>query len=370
MIGRTISHYKILEKIGEGGMGVVYKAEDLSLQRTVALKFLSPHSLDDPESKERFLREARSAASLDHPNVCTVYEIGEQDGQTFLSMAFIEGKTVKDKIAERPLPLDEALHIALQIGEGLREAHENGVVHRDVKPHNVMLTSRGQVKIMDFGLAQLAGRSQITKTGLALGTLSYMSPEQLEGQTVDRRSDIWSFGVVLYEMMAQRTPFDAEHQQAISHGIMNEEPEPVTALRSGLPIEIDRVLGKALAKSPEQRYQHMDDLLVDLRALGDSMSGFRSASTTSSSGYRSTTSLDAGLPATSPVPSPADRVPEPPPAPDGGSRWCPPGRPARHRHHQAGSRTPSGSRSARLLDPSRPGSRAPRAPALPTGDGG
>src|SRR5687767_11711616 len=248
-------------------MGVVYRAEDLSLQRTVALKFLSPHALDDSGAKERFLREARAAASLDHSNVCTVYEIGEHDGQAFLAMAFIDGQTVKEKIAERPLKLDEALDIAIQAGEGLRAAHEKGIVHRDIKSANLMVTPEGNVKVMDFGLAQLAGQSELTKSRTTLGTAAYMSPEQAQHQPVDRRSDIWSLGVVIYEMVTGRLPFEGEHEAAVLYSIIHSTPEPITAVRVGVPATLDRVVAKAMAKQPAQRYQNIGDLLVDLRAV-------------------------------------------------------------------------------------------------------
>src|SRR3970040_2369205 len=194
MIGQTISHYRIVEKLGEGGMGVVYKAEDLKLGRAVALKFLPSHLLESDEHKARFLHEARAAALLDHPNICTVYAIDEAEGRTFLAMACLEGQTLKQKIAARPLPLQEALDIAIQIGQGLQAAHEKGIVHRDIKPANIMITPQGQVKIMDFGLAQLSDRTKLTASGMKLGTPAYMSPEQTEGKLADRRGDIWSLG--------------------------------------------------------------------------------------------------------------------------------------------------------------------------------
>ena len=267
MIGTTISHYKITVKLGEGGMGVVYKAEDSKLKRPVALKFLRADVLEDEEHKERFLREAQAAAALDHPNICTVYEIDEADGQTFLSMAYLEGETVKDKIKSRPLKLDEALDIAIQTAQGLQAAHEKGIVHRDIKSANLMATPQGQVKIMDFGLAQLAERSQLTKTTTMLGTPAYMSPEQARRERTDRRTDIWSLGVVIYEMVTGRLPFEGERQEAVVYAIGNEEPEPITALRVGVPTELDRVVSKAMAKSRDERYQHVDEMLVDLRAL-------------------------------------------------------------------------------------------------------
>ena len=267
MIGQTISHYKITEKLGEGGMGVVYKAEDTKLRRVVALKFLRSELIEDPEHRERFLREAQAAAALDHPNICTIHEIDEDAGRTFLAMAFIAGLTVKDKIAQRPLKLDQALDIAVQTAQGLQAAHEKGIVHRDIKGANIMVTPPGQVKIMDFGLAQLAERSKLTETTTILGTPSYMSPEQARGEKTDRRADLWSLGIVLYEMIAGRLPFAGERQEAVLYGITSEEPEPVTAQRAGLPMELEWIIGKALAKDREERYQHAEDLLVDLRSL-------------------------------------------------------------------------------------------------------
>ncbi len=267
MVGQNISHYRVLQKLGEGGMGVVYKAEDLKLERPVALKFLAAHALEDPEHKTRFVREAKAAARLDHQNICPVYEIDEADGQTFLAMAYLEGQTLKDKIAERPLKLEEALDIAIQTVEGLKAAHQKEIVHRDIKPANLMVTAEGQVKIMDFGLAQLADRSKLTKTATILGTPAYMSPEQAQREPTDRRTDIWSLGVVIYEMITGRLPFEGERQEAILYAIGNEEPEPITAMRARVPMDLERIVGKALAKDRGARYQHMDDLLVDLRQL-------------------------------------------------------------------------------------------------------
>jgi serine/threonine protein kinase len=275
MIGQTISHYRIVEKLGEGGMGVVYKAEDTNLDRTVALKFLAPHLLESDEHKQRFLREAKATASLDHPNICMVHEVGEADGRVFLAMGYVDGPEVRAKIKERPLKLDEALDIVIQAAEGLRAAHQKGIVHRDIKSSNLMLTSTGQVKIMDFGLAQLAGGTRLTKTDTIMGTPAYMSPEQAQRLATDRRSDIWSLGVVLYEMVTGRLPFEGEREQAVVYSIINEPHEPVTAVRVGVPTELDRILNKALAKNPVERYQHMDDMLVDLRALRTNLSTAR-----------------------------------------------------------------------------------------------
>ncbi len=277
MVGRTILHYKVVEKLGEGGMGVVYKAEDTQLRRTVALKFLPRETLDEEEVKARLIREAQAAAALDHPNICQVFGIHEEDGETFIAMAYIDGPSLAEKIKERPLPLEEALGIAAQIGEGLHEAHEHGVVHRDIKPQNILLTTKGQVKILDFGLASLTGRSKLTKTGTTMGTPAYMAPEQLEGRNVDRRADVWALGCVMYEMLPQKSPFEADYEQAIGYGILNEDPEPVTAQRAGLSPEIDRLLSKALAKDRDERYQHADELLADLGVL-QKQTGARKAS--------------------------------------------------------------------------------------------
>ncbi len=267
MIGRTISHYKILEKLGEGGMGVVYKAEDTKLKRTVALKFLPPELTRDVELKERLVHEAQAAAGLDHPNICTVYEIDEVDGKTFIAMAYVEGRSLKEEIRSGPLKLDEAIDLAVQIAEGLEAAHKKDIVHRDIKPANLMVTDMGQVKIMDFGLAKSRGQTALTKADTTLGTFAYMSPQQARGEVVDHRTDIWSLGVVLYEMTTGQRPFNGDYEQAVVYSILNEEPEPMTGLRTGVPVELERVVTKALAKDPGRRYPRADDLLVDLREL-------------------------------------------------------------------------------------------------------
>ena len=239
MVGTTISHYKISEKLGEGGMGVVYKATDTELNRPVALKFLTPHLLRDEEGRKRFRREAQAAAALDHPNICTVYEIGQAEDQSFIAMAYLEGRTLSKRIADGPLKLPEALSIAIQMAEGLEAAHDKGVVHRDIKPDNVMLMkgSRGLVKLMDFGLAQLAESSKLTREGTTLGTPIYMSPEQALGETTDQRSDVWALGVVLYEMVAGRPPFRGEVDQAVIYAIATPlhtlGRTTITSFRSG-----------------------------------------------------------------------------------------------------------------------------------------
>jgi tetratricopeptide (TPR) repeat protein len=268
MIGKTISHYKILEKLGGGGMGIVYKAKDTKLDRFVALKFLPPHISTDEEEKHRFIHEARAASGLDHPNICTVHEIDEtRDGQLFIAMACYEGETLKQRISKGPLKIDEATDIAIQMIEGLRKAHEMDIVHRDIKPANIFLTRDGIVKILDFGLAKLEGRTKLTKSGTTLGTVAYMSPEQTRGETVDHRSDLWSVGIILYEMITGRLPFRGDYEQAITYSILNETPEEITGLRTGVPLELERIVNKALCKRTDERYQHTDELMADLRRL-------------------------------------------------------------------------------------------------------
>ncbi len=269
MIGQTISHYKILSKLGEGGMGVVYKAEDSKLKRQVAPKFLPAHLLGSSDVRARFEREAQAAAALHHPNICPVFEIDEVDGKSFIAMAFIEGQSLDKKIAEGPLKLEEALDIGQQVVTGLEAAHQKGIHHRDIKPENLIVGAKGHVTIMDFGLAQLSDASRLTRTDETLGTVAYMSPEQTQGSGVDHRTDIWSLGVVLYEMVTGRQPFKGDYDQAVMYSIINENPEPITALRTGVPMELEVAVNKALAKSPEQRYQNTADLVVDLRTLAE-----------------------------------------------------------------------------------------------------
>jgi len=273
MIGKIISHYKIIEEIGRGGMGVVYKARDVKLDRLVALKFLPPQINSDEEERKRFIHEAKAASALDHANICSVYEIGETlEGQLFIVMGFYEGKTLKELItggARRtvPLPINDAIAIASQIAEGLKKAHGKGIVHRDLKPANIMLTDEGTVKIVDFGLAKLKGLTRLTKSGTTLGTVAYMSPEQAQGKEVDQRSDIWSLGVILYEMLTGKLPFAGEYDQAILYAVINEEPESVSKIRSDISEELRRIVRKALTKNPGSRYQTAIDLLQDLKLL-------------------------------------------------------------------------------------------------------
>jgi serine/threonine protein kinase/Tfp pilus assembly protein PilF len=269
MIGTTFSHYKILEKIDEGGMGVVYKAEDTKLQRVVALKFLREQFASDEEAKARFFREARAASALNHQNIITIYEIDEFEGKCFISMEFVEGKSIKDLIGQGALSVKKTLHIAMQVAEGLKNAHEKGIVHRDLKSDNIMLTPDGKVKIADFGLAELKGASTLTSQPSIMGTLPYASPEQLQGITTDEKTDIFSFGVVLYEMVTGRLPFWSEYEQATIYSILNEDPEPVTKLNKEIPTELEKVIEKALKKRRELRYQSIVEVLADLRQVGE-----------------------------------------------------------------------------------------------------
>jgi serine/threonine-protein kinase len=266
--GSTIAEkYQILEELGRGGMGVVYKAKDTKLKRTVALKFLPPELTHIPDIKERFMREAQAAAALDHPNICTVYEFDEVEEKTFISMAYIEGQSLKKKIESGPLEIDEALSIATQVAEGLQEAHNKGVVHRDIKSANIMVTEKGQAKVMDFGLARLAGGTLVTKEGTTMGTIAYMSPEQARGEEVDHRTDIWSLGVVLYEIFTGQLPFKGEHEQAVVYSILKEKPEPITDIKADIPVSIEQVVSKALEKDPDKRYKQAEELLDDLKSI-------------------------------------------------------------------------------------------------------
>jgi TolB-like protein len=248
-------------------MGVVYKAEDTKLKRTVALKFLPPELTHIPDVKDRFMREAQAAAALDHPNICTVYEFDEAEEKTFISMAYVEGQSLRKKLESGPLNLDEALRIALQAAQGLQIAHKKGIVHRDIKSANIMVTEDNQAKIMDFGLARMTGGTLITQEGMTMGTVAYMSPEQAQGEEVDHRSDIWSLGVVLYEMFGGQLPFKGEKDQAVVYSILNDRPKPLAELRSEIPVPIGQIVEKALEKNPDERYQKIDELLDDLKSI-------------------------------------------------------------------------------------------------------
>jgi serine/threonine protein kinase/Tfp pilus assembly protein PilF len=267
MLGQTVSHYRILEKLGEGGMGVVYKALDTKLNRTVALKFLPPSLLVGEDDRRRFVHEARASAALNHPNIATVFEIDESEKQPFIALEYVEGESLTERIALGPVKIEEILSISVEASEALQAAHEKGIIHRDIKSQNIMVTPLGRVKLLDFGLAKLRGATVITKTGSTLGTTAYMSPEQLHGQTVDQRTDLWALGVVIYEMTSGRRPFLGEYDEAVAYQITSRQPDPLTALRTDVPVELERIVGKLLAKNASERYQSATDLLVDLRGV-------------------------------------------------------------------------------------------------------
>ena len=265
MIGQVLSHYRVIQHIGGGGMGVVYKAEDTRLKRTVALKFLPPELSRDPDTKERFIHEAQAASALQHNNVCTVHEIDETgDGQLFIAMDFYDGESLKKKIEDGRLTLDGAIGIAVQIAQGIAAAHDRGILHRDIKPANILLTTDGTVKIVDFGLAKLSGRTLLTMGGTTLGTAAYMPPEATRGEDAGVRGDIWSLGVVFYQMLSGRLPFGSEHEQAVIYNIQNTEPAPPGG---NVPPECERIVRQALKKNPDERYQTVKDMLADLLTL-------------------------------------------------------------------------------------------------------
>ena len=276
MLGQTISHYKITEKLGGGGMGVVYKAEDTRLGRNVALKFLPEQLQQDSTARKRFLREAKSAAALDHPFICHIHEVGEVEGKSFISMEYVQGQTLSQKLTEGPLPLKNALQMAVEIAEALNAAHKKDIVHRDLKPSNIMLTPEGHVKVMDFGLAKRVipaeGQGEdittaLTRQGSTLGTVTYMSPEQVRGQEVDTRSDIFSFGVVLYEMLTGVNPFAKGAVMDTATAILSETVPPLTRYTEDIPVLLQHTVKKMLAKEPERRYQLIHDVRTDLGEL-------------------------------------------------------------------------------------------------------
>ncbi|MFY9608028.1 MAG: protein kinase [Blastocatellia bacterium] len=278
MISATISHYRILQKLGAGGMGEVYLAEDTQLDRRVAIKFLRPESTADEQAKKRLVREARAAAKLDHPNICSIYEVAEEDGRSFIVMQYVEGETLASRMRNKPLELDECLGIAAQLSDALAEAHSHGIIHRDIKPANILLTARHQAKVMDFGLAKVVKErlltdttaeteSLLTEPGAIIGTVPYMSPEQVRGEDLDARSDIFSFGAVLYEMITGHRPFAAESAAMTISAIVTREPAPLARYSNAVPRQLERIVNKALRKDRQERYQTARDLLIDLKSL-------------------------------------------------------------------------------------------------------
>jgi eukaryotic-like serine/threonine-protein kinase len=255
MEGRTVSHYRVIERLGGGAMGVVYKAIDTRLDRPVALKFLPPDLTRDDEARQRLIQEAKAASALDHPNICTVYDVDTTpEGQSFIAMSYYDGETLKRRIGKGPMPVVESLDIAIQVANGLAKAHAAGIIHRDIKPANLMITADGVVKVVDFGVAKVLDQTGLTQPGMAIGTVAYMSPEQVNGEPIDGRTDVWSLGATLYEMLAGRPPFEGEHPLAVMKAIDSRQPAGLGTLRADLPDEVLRIVEHAMQKSRDQRY--------------------------------------------------------------------------------------------------------------------
>jgi len=263
--------YKIIDVVGKGGMGIVYKAEDIKLKRNVALKFLPPELTKDKEAKERFVIEAQAAAALSHTNICTIHEIGEEEGKSFIVMEYVEGESLKNKIDKGPIAIEKAVDVAVQVAQGMEQAHKKGIVHRDIKSANIMVTDMGQAKIMDFGLAKVKGGTLLTREGTTLGTVAYMSPEQARGEEVDYRTDIWSLGIVLYEMLSGQLPFMGDREASILYSVVHEEAKPVTAWNPDIPSDLQQIIDHTLKKKCEARYQSATELLKDLQKYKESL---------------------------------------------------------------------------------------------------